>query len=86
MFAHRQARVLERAQICDQNTAELFPDDNDNIYEAEETYEDDGDQIEDFSHDREKDEGYFAADGNFVDMLVLETRKSRWRSNIGLMF
>uniref|UniRef100_M4DLG3 Uncharacterized protein n=1 Tax=Brassica campestris TaxID=3711 RepID=M4DLG3_BRACM len=27
------------AQICDQNTAELFPDDNDNIYEAEETYE-----------------------------------------------
>nr|VDD36332.1 unnamed protein product [Brassica oleracea] len=74
-LAPRQARVLERAQICNQNTAELFTDDNDNIYEAEETYEDDGDQIEDFSHDREKDEGYFAADGNFVEYVSIRDKK-----------
>ncbi|KAH0868045.1 hypothetical protein HID58_075067 [Brassica napus] len=75
-LAPRQARVLERAQICNQNTAELFSDDhNDNIYEAEETYEDDGDQIEDFSHDREKDEGYFAADGNFVEYVSIRDKK-----------
>lgn len=29
--AHRQARVLERVQICIQNTAEMFSDDKYNI-------------------------------------------------------
>ncbi|CAF1966167.1 unnamed protein product [Brassica oleracea] len=36
---------------------------------------DDGDQIEDFSHDREKDEGYFAADGNFVEYVSIRDKK-----------
>ncbi|WZZ71553.1 hypothetical protein YC2023_082923 [Brassica napus] len=69
-------KVNQKILICNQNTAELFSDDhNDNIYEAEETYEDDGDQIEDFSHDREKDEGYFAADGNFVEYVSIRDKK-----------
>ncbi|XP_024012547.1 CD2 antigen cytoplasmic tail-binding protein 2 [Eutrema salsugineum] len=86
--ARRQARAaaLERAQIRNQSTAELFiGDDND---EAEETYEndenrtEDGIQIEAFSLDREKEEGYFDADGNFVEYVREKEVKDAWLDSI----
>ncbi|XP_023635836.1 CD2 antigen cytoplasmic tail-binding protein 2 [Capsella rubella] len=92
-IARRKARdaAKERAKIRNQNTAQLFADnenDNDNIDEAQETYENDGNrtedgiQIEAFSLDREKEEGYFDADGNFVEYVREKEVKDAWLDSI----
>ncbi|XP_010422989.1 PREDICTED: CD2 antigen cytoplasmic tail-binding protein 2 [Camelina sativa] len=92
-IARRDAREAaeERARHRNQNTAQLFndnEDDNDNIDEAQETYENDGNrtedgiQIEAFSLDREKEEGYFDADGNFVEYVREKEVKDAWLDSI----
>ncbi|KAG7554665.1 hypothetical protein ISN44_As11g008850 [Arabidopsis suecica] len=89
--ARRKARdaAKERAHIRNQNTANLFiENDNDDIDAAQETYEDDGNrtedgiQIEAFSLDREKEEGYFDADGNFVEYVREKEVKDAWLDSI----
>ncbi|KAL1196299.1 SUPPRESSOR OF ABI3-5 [Cardamine amara subsp. amara] len=91
--ARREARIAakERAKIRNQNTAELFiEDENDDIDESGETYEDDGNrtedgiQIEAFSLDREKEEGYFDADGNFVEYVREKEVKDAWLDSIAI--
>ncbi|CAH2073421.1 unnamed protein product [Thlaspi arvense] len=84
--ARRQARTaaMERAQIRNQITADLFEDDD----EAEEAYENDGNrtedgiQIEAFSLEREKEEGYFEPDGNFVEYVREKEVKDAWLDSI----
>ncbi|KFK25249.1 hypothetical protein AALP_AA8G087200 [Arabis alpina] len=87
--ARRQARAaaLERAKARNQNTTELFIED-DNADDAGETYEndanrtEDGIQIEAFSLDREKEEGYFDDDGNFVEYVRDKELKDAWLDSI----
>ncbi|KAF2571646.1 hypothetical protein F2Q70_00006419 [Brassica cretica] len=87
--ARRQARdaALERARLRNLNTASLFTDD-DGIDQAEEIYENDGNrtedgiQIEAFSLDREKEEGYFDADGNYVEYVREKEDKDAWLDSI----
>ncbi|KAJ0266041.1 CD2-binding protein-like protein [Hirschfeldia incana] len=88
-IARRQARdaASERARLRNQNTAALFADD-DGTDDPEEIYADDGNrtedgiQIEAFSLDREKEEGYFDADGNYVEYVVEKEDKDAWLDSI----
>ncbi|CAH8282005.1 unnamed protein product [Eruca vesicaria subsp. sativa] len=87
--ARRQARdaALERARVRKQNITGLFIDD-DGDDQAEEIYENDGNrtedgiQIEAFSLDREKEEGYFDGDGNYVEYVREKEDKDAWLDSI----
>ncbi|XVE93122.1 hypothetical protein REPUB_Repub01dG0163000 [Reevesia pubescens] len=69
----------ERAKCWNQITTELFTEDGrgmlNNVSAAEVAYEDnenfidDGIQIEPFNLNKEREEGYFDADGNFVEYV-----------------
>lgn len=82
----------ERAKRRSQITAELFSEDNrgisNDISAAEVTYEendnfvDDGIQIEPFNLDKEREEGYFDAAGNFVEYVRDNEIKDAWLDNV----
>ncbi|XP_022141936.1 CD2 antigen cytoplasmic tail-binding protein 2 [Momordica charantia] len=82
----------ERAKRRNQMTADLFSEENrglvNNISAAEVTYEDsenfeaDGIQIEPFNLDKEREEGYFDADGNFVEYVNDNEIKDAWLDNV----
>ncbi|VVB09382.1 unnamed protein product [Arabis nemorensis] len=75
-------QLQARARARNQLTA-----DDDNFDEAEETYENDGNRTEDgiqveaFSLDREKEEGYFDDNGNFVEYVEKKV-KDAWLDSI----
>nr|KYP60556.1 LIN1-like protein [Cajanus cajan] len=82
----------ERAKQRNQITAELFSEDTGGIlnnlsaaemrYEDNENFVDDGIQIEPFNLDKEREEGYFDAAGNFVEYVRENEIKDAWLDNI----
>ncbi|BAT86869.1 hypothetical protein LR48_Vigan09g264200 [Vigna angularis] len=82
----------ERANLRNQFTAELFSEDTGGIgidlsvgevtYEDSENFVDDGIQIEPFNLDKEREEGYFDAAGNFVEYVRENEIKDAWLDNI----
>ncbi|CAL5183202.1 unnamed protein product [Lathyrus oleraceus] len=80
----------ERVKRRNQITAELLSEENGGIsvsaaevtYEDNEDFVDDGIQIEPFNLDREREEGYFDASGNFVEYVRDNEIKDAWLDNI----
>ncbi|TKY71458.1 CD2 antigen cytoplasmic tail-binding protein [Spatholobus suberectus] len=82
----------ERAKHRNQITAELFNEGTGGIindlsaaevtYEDSENFVDDGIQIEPFNLDKEREEGYFDASGNFVEYVRENEIKDAWLDNI----
>ncbi|KAK9286794.1 hypothetical protein L1049_015199 [Liquidambar formosana] len=74
----------ERAKRRNQITAELFCDDSlaEVNYEDNENFVDDGIQIEPFNLDQEREEGYFDADGNFVEYVKDNEIKDAWLDSV----
>ncbi|KAJ1434940.1 CD2 antigen cytoplasmic tail-binding protein 2 isoform X1 [Sesbania bispinosa] len=82
----------ERAKHRSQITAELLSEEtgvvlNDTsaaevIYEDNENFVDDGIQIEPFNLNKEREEGYFDADGNFVEYVRDNELKDAWLDNV----
>ncbi|KAK3414160.1 hypothetical protein EUGRSUZ_I02666 [Eucalyptus grandis] len=82
----------ERASRRSQITAELFSEDSrggaNDISSAEVAYEDnesfveDGIQIEPFNLDKEREEGYFDAEGNFVEYVNENEIKDAWLDSV----
>ncbi|KAI4296357.1 hypothetical protein L6164_036322 [Bauhinia variegata] len=82
----------ERENRRNQIAAELFSEDNRGItndisaaevrYEDNENFVDDGIQIEPFNLSKEREEGYFDADGNFVEYVREKEIKDAWLDNI----
>ncbi|XVF01585.1 hypothetical protein REPUB_Repub04eG0101200 [Reevesia pubescens] len=87
----RQA-AKERAKRRNQITTELFTEDGrgmlNDVSAAEITYEDnenfidDGIQIEPFNLNKEREEGYFDADGNFVEYVNDNEIKDAWLDSV----
>ncbi|MED6195349.1 hypothetical protein PIB30_037090 [Stylosanthes scabra] len=87
-----QAAAKERAKRRSQITSELFTDDtggaSNDVTAAEVTYEDnenfvdDGIQIEPFNLNKEREEGYFDAAGNFVEYVREKEIKDAWLDNV----
>ncbi|KAA8545602.1 hypothetical protein F0562_020386 [Nyssa sinensis] len=86
-FASKE-RAMPRSQI----TAELFSEENRGMihdissaemhYEDNETFVDDGIQIEPFNLTKEREEGYFDADGNFVEYINDNEIKDAWLDSV----
>ncbi|KAJ0040500.1 hypothetical protein Pint_26658 [Pistacia integerrima] len=82
----------ERANRRTQMTFELFSEESrgivNDISAAEETYEDnenfvdDGIHIEPFNLDKEREEGYFDADGNFIEYVNYNEIKDAWLDSL----
>ncbi|ESW20410.1 hypothetical protein PHAVU_006G206700 [Phaseolus vulgaris] len=82
----------ERANQRNQFTAELLSEGTGGIgidfsvaevtYEDSENFVDDGIQIEPFNLDKEREEGYFDAAGNFVEYVRENEIKDAWLDNI----
>ncbi|KAL2342105.1 hypothetical protein Fmac_010045 [Flemingia macrophylla] len=82
----------ERQKQRNQITAELFSEDTGGIlndfsaaeitYEDNENFVDDGIQIEPFNLDKEREEGYFDAEGNFVEYVRENEIKDAWLDNV----
>ncbi|WCJ23178.1 CD2-binding protein-related [Euphorbia peplus] len=91
----KEARLaaLERAKRRNLITAQLFSDDDDPlasasasevIYQENENFVQDGIQIEPFNLDTEREQGYFDAQGNFVQYLDDKQIKDAWLDSIDL--
>ncbi|KAK4784631.1 hypothetical protein SAY86_018999 [Trapa natans] len=86
------AAAKERAKRRNQITADLFSEESKgglhDIVAAEVTYEDnenfveDGIQIEPFNLDKERQEGYFDAQGNFVEYVGEKEIKDAWLDSV----
>ncbi|CAI0448499.1 unnamed protein product [Linum tenue] len=82
--ADARLAATERAKRRNQITAELFDGEVNDVSAAEVTYEDndsfvdDGVQMEPFNLDREREEGYFDAQGNFVEYVNENDFKDPW--------
>ncbi|XP_054801382.1 LOW QUALITY PROTEIN: uncharacterized protein LOC129305354 [Prosopis cineraria] len=82
----------ERAKRRSQMTTELLSEDSRGIatdisaadvkYEDNENFVDDGIQIEPFNLNKEREEGYFDADGNFVEYVRDDEIKDAWLDNV----
>eukprot|EP00262_Sarcandra_glabra_P015649 TRINITY_DN4880_c0_g1_i1.p1 TRINITY_DN4880_c0_g1~~TRINITY_DN4880_c0_g1_i1.p1 ORF type:complete len:403 (-),score=93.23 TRINITY_DN4880_c0_g1_i1:266-1474(-) len=82
----------ERAKRRNQFTAELFSDQTSGIlqdinaaevnYEDNLNLEDDGIQMEPFNLNQEREEGYFDADGNFVEYVYQNEAKDAWLDSL----
>ncbi|KAF7803713.1 CD2 antigen cytoplasmic tail-binding protein 2 [Senna tora] len=82
----------ERAKHRSQMTTELFSEDSRGIvndisaaevkYEINENFVDDGIQIEPFNLNKEREEGYFDAAGNFVEYARENEIKDAWLDNV----
>ncbi|XP_030459143.2 SUPPRESSOR OF ABI3-5 [Syzygium oleosum] len=90
----RDARLAakERASRRNQITAELLGEDSRGIandissaevaYEDNENFVEDGIQIEPFNLNKEREEGYFDADGNFVEYVNENEIKDAWLDSV----
>ncbi|KHG20831.1 CD2 antigen cytoplasmic tail-binding 2 [Gossypium arboreum] len=82
----------ERAKRRSQITTELFAEDGRGMlndvsaaeisYEDNENFVDDGVQIEPFNLSKEREEGYFDADGNFVEYVADKEIKDAWLDSV----
>ncbi|KAF8044150.1 hypothetical protein BT93_A2205 [Corymbia citriodora subsp. variegata] len=82
----------ERAHRRSQFTAELFSEDSRGIandissaevaYEDNENFVEDGIQIEPFNLNKEREEGYFDAEGNFVEYVNENEIKDAWLDSV----
>ncbi|KAG4159796.1 hypothetical protein ERO13_D02G196800v2 [Gossypium hirsutum] len=82
----------ERSKRRNQITTELFTEDGRGMlnditlaevaYEDNENFIDDGIQIEPFNLDKEREEGYFDADGNFVEYVNNNGIKDAWFDSV----
>ncbi|KAJ6389664.1 hypothetical protein OIU77_027897 [Salix suchowensis] len=78
----------ERAMLRNLNTAEgLGGDPNDAsaaevVYEENENFVEDGIQIEPFNLEKEREEGYFDAEGNFVEYINENEIKDAWLDSV----
>ncbi|XP_058771741.1 uncharacterized protein LOC131645100 isoform X2 [Vicia villosa] len=80
----------ERVKRRNQITAELLSEENGGVsisaaevtYEDNEDFVDDGIQIEPFNLDKEREEGYFDASGNFVEYVRENEIKDAWLDNV----
>ncbi|XP_022726381.1 CD2 antigen cytoplasmic tail-binding protein 2-like [Durio zibethinus] len=82
----------ERAKRRNQITTELFTEDGRGMlndvsaaevaYEDNENFIDDGIQIEPFNLNKEREEGYFDADGNFVEYVNDNKTKDAWLDSV----
>ncbi|XP_022763705.1 CD2 antigen cytoplasmic tail-binding protein 2-like [Durio zibethinus] len=82
----------ERAKRRNQITTELFTEDGRGMlndvsvaevaYEDNENFIDDGIQIEPFNLNKEREEGYFDADGNFVEYINDNEIKDAWLDSV----
>ncbi|KAI9121196.1 hypothetical protein K1719_008229 [Acacia pycnantha] len=82
----------ERAKRRSQITTELFSEGGRGIandfssaevkYEDNENFVDDGIQIEPFNLNQEREEGYFDADGNFIEYVRDNEIKDAWLDNV----
>ncbi|XWS68305.1 hypothetical protein CRYUN_Cryun04dG0079100 [Craigia yunnanensis] len=82
----------ERAKRRNQITTELFTEDGRGMlkdvsaaevaYEDNENFIDDGIQIEPFNLNKEREEGYFDADGNFVEYVNGNEIKDAWLDSV----
>uniref|UniRef100_A0A2P2KJ64 Uncharacterized protein MANES_06G012400 n=1 Tax=Rhizophora mucronata TaxID=61149 RepID=A0A2P2KJ64_RHIMU len=85
----RQA-ATERAKRRSQIAAELFSEELNDVSIAEVTYEDDdnfvedGIQIEPFNLQKEREEGYFDAQGNFVEYINENEMKDPWLDSVAV--
>ncbi|KAL3004666.1 hypothetical protein AAZX31_08G177200 [Glycine max] len=86
------AAAKERAKLRNQITAELLRESAGGItndlsaaevtYEDNENFVDDGIQIEPFNLEKEREEGYFDAAGNFVEYIRENEIKDAWLDNV----
>ncbi|KAG6652002.1 uncharacterized protein LOC122313724 isoform X1 [Carya illinoinensis] len=84
----------ERAKRRNQITAELFTEESRGIindvtaaevaYMDNENFVEDGIQMEPFNLDREREEGYFDADGNFVEYVNDKEIKDAWLDSVDI--
>ncbi|KAG8651680.1 RNA-binding protein 10 [Manihot esculenta] len=78
----------ERAKHRNLITAELFSEELNDASAAEVTYEDnenfveDGIQIEPFNLEKEREEGYFDVEGNFVEYVNEKEHKDAWLDSV----
>ncbi|XP_012078820.1 CD2 antigen cytoplasmic tail-binding protein 2 isoform X2 [Jatropha curcas] len=78
----------ERAKRRSQITVELFNEETNDVSTAEVSYEDnetfveDGIQIEPFNLEQEREEGYFDAQGNFVEYVHEKEFKDAWLDSV----
>ncbi|XP_050263545.1 SUPPRESSOR OF ABI3-5 [Quercus robur] len=87
-----RAAAKERAKRRTQFTAELFTEESRGIlndvaaaevdYKDNDSFVDDGIQIEPFNLDKEREEGYFDADGNFVEYVNDNEIKDAWLDSV----
>ncbi|CAK7356986.1 unnamed protein product [Dovyalis caffra] len=78
----------ERAMLRNEITAQIFSEDMNDAFAAEVAYEEnenfieDGIQIDPFNLDKEREEGYFDADGNFVEYINRNEIKDAWLDSV----
>ncbi|XP_057431818.1 uncharacterized protein LOC130724566 isoform X2 [Lotus japonicus] len=87
-----RAAAKERAKRRSQFTSELFREETGAIlndvtaaemrYEDNENFVDDGIQIEPFNLNKEREEGYFDASGNFIEYVRDNEIKDAWLDNV----
>ncbi|PON81887.1 CD2-binding protein-like protein [Trema orientale] len=80
-----RSAAKERATRRTQMTTELFSEDNSRAevaYEENENFVEDGIQIEPFNLDKEREEGYFDAEGNFVEYVNENEIKDAWLDSV----
>nr|XP_023910797.1 SUPPRESSOR OF ABI3-5-like [Quercus suber] len=87
-----RAAAKERAKRRTQFTAELFTEESRGIlndvmaaevdYKDNDSFVDDGIQIEPFNLNKEREEGYFDADGNFVEYVNDNEIKDAWLDSV----
>ncbi|KAL4036693.1 hypothetical protein IC575_000257 [Cucumis melo] len=84
----------ERAKRRNQMTADLFSEENRGLvndisaaevtYEENENFDADGIQLEPFNLDKEREEGYFDAAGNFVEYVNDKEIKDAWLDSVDI--
>ncbi|KAJ8767783.1 hypothetical protein K2173_020723 [Erythroxylum novogranatense] len=81
--------ATERAKHRTQFTTQLFSDDLNDMsaaevtnYQDNENFVEDGIQIEPFNLDKEREEGYFDAEGNFVEYVRENETKDPWLDSV----
>ncbi|KAG5229221.1 CD2 antigen cytoplasmic tail-binding protein [Salix suchowensis] len=78
----------ERALLRNEITAQIFCEDTNDAsaaevaYEENENFVEDGILIEPFNLEKEKEEGYFDAEGNFVEYIIQNEIKDAWLDSI----
>ncbi|KAI5602878.1 hypothetical protein BDE02_01G183100 [Populus trichocarpa] len=78
----------ERAILRNEITAQIFSEDTNDpsaaevAYEENENFVEDGIQIEPFNLEKEREEGYFDAEGNFVEYINQNEIKDAWLDSI----